>query len=158
MSKIQSKKQSRKLGRGISIPTFHARGMAVQRKNGEMVSPYYLAYEDLCDDWAALWEKKAVPSETPQVEVVDLPEVLCLSKGLLSDETYKRLERIKEAENNRAANGNGGESLSVNEVEQVLRTPGVIPPRREIDLIRRYYRNKAGRKGEFQAARIVFPK
>ena len=80
VKKIQSRKQSRKLGRfpmsniyriqpssrqsenaeriisggkttkaqvTISIPVFTVRGMVMKRPNGDVVTPYYFAYEDL---------------------------------------------------------------------------------------------------------------
>lgn len=87
VTKIQSRKQSRKLGRypmnliyriqpsskqcenaeficgngdmkkgsqilnGISVPMFSIKGMGMKRSNGELVTPYYFAYEDLLEDW-----------------------------------------------------------------------------------------------------------
>ena len=111
MKKIQSKKQSRKLGRyklqsviriqpssrqcdnaeivvtgggsiassdgkggkgsaraasalkGVSIPMFHAKGMSIQRGNGEIVVPYYFALEDLREDWDLMVEEARTQEE-----------------------------------------------------------------------------------------------
>jgi hypothetical protein len=42
---------------GVSIPMFSAKGLAIKRANGEVVTPFYFAYEDLRDDWVKLVEQ-----------------------------------------------------------------------------------------------------
>ena len=43
--------------KGVSIPMFHAKGMSIQRGNGEIVVPYYFALEDLREDWDLMVEE-----------------------------------------------------------------------------------------------------
>ena len=40
--------------KGVSIPMFNAKGMRMERSNGEIVTPYYFAYEDLLEDWTKM--------------------------------------------------------------------------------------------------------
>ena len=42
---------------GVSIPMFSAKGLAIKRANGEVVTPFYFAYEDLREDWSKLVEQ-----------------------------------------------------------------------------------------------------
>ena len=166
MYKIKSKKQSRKIGRyemgtiyriqpsslqcqhadellnnkdiksrdknskkGVenidTIPTFTAKGMLVERPTGEEVTPHYFAYEDLLRDWKQL----GIRGE-PEVSVVDLADVLCLS----------------EAQTEVNKNKSKGERKIV---------VGVVPPRGEIDLIKRYYRGWGSLRKDFQRSKII---
>jgi hypothetical protein len=43
--------------KGVSIPMFSAKGLAIKRSNGEVVTPFYFAYEDLREDWSKLVEQ-----------------------------------------------------------------------------------------------------
>ena len=36
---------------------FSAKGLAIKRSNGEVVTPFYFAYEDLREDWSKLVEQ-----------------------------------------------------------------------------------------------------
>ena len=36
---------------------FSAKGLAIKRANGEVVTPFYFAYEDLREDWSKLVEQ-----------------------------------------------------------------------------------------------------
>ena len=38
---------------------FSAKGLAIRRANGEVVTPFYFAYEDLREDWGKLLEQAA---------------------------------------------------------------------------------------------------
>jgi hypothetical protein len=113
----------------LTVPVFTAPGMAMIKSSGKVISPYYFAYEDLLDDWQELQQGRAegepaatrAPSGSPQVEVVDLSEVLV------------------------AANSDGGATSM---------TVGIVPPRREIELIKRYYRTKGNRR-EFERSKIM---
>eukprot|EP00595_Chromulina_sp_UTEXLB2642_P001147 CAMPEP_0196762148 /NCGR_PEP_ID=MMETSP1095-20130614/1518_1 /TAXON_ID=96789 ORGANISM="Chromulina nebulosa, Strain UTEXLB2642" /NCGR_SAMPLE_ID=MMETSP1095 /ASSEMBLY_ACC=CAM_ASM_000446 /LENGTH=316 /DNA_ID=CAMNT_0042112543 /DNA_START=385 /DNA_END=1335 /DNA_ORIENTATION=- len=198
VNKIQSRKQSRKLGRypmsliyriqpssrqcenaeiiagkgdtakgskalkGVSIPMFTAKGMAVKRPNGEIVTPYYFAYEDLLDDWEKIVDnnsnnedssakKAAVPSK-PQVLVKDFVEVMCLSQGI-NTQTLSVNEK-KAGLDTIVASTSSGAVLSSTDIEKALKSPAIMPPRREIITLRKYYRNDAGLKNEFQTAKI----
>ena len=99
--------------RDINIPMFTARGLAVRRANGEIVTPYYFAYEDLKEDWNKMLQEctknqqsqqqqqgravegkakkgskeiaMAMPPAVPKVLVKDFTEVMCLAKGITPD-------------------------------------------------------------------------
>lgn len=174
VNKIESRKQSRKLGRysmgivyriqpssrqcenaervagagdagkgrdklkGVSIPMFSAKGMSIKRSTGEMVTPYYFAYEDLLDDWGKVAiesESDKLPSK-PNVVVRDFVEVMCLSQGIHAESLSA-----------------DSSIMSVNEeIPDVLKTPAIVPPRREIATLKKFYRD---RSDEFQPARIM---
>jgi hypothetical protein len=178
VNQIQAKKQSRKMGRyeldmllriqpssrqcdnaeklvqgpkgkpeeaakkmeGVAIPMFTAKGLAIKRATGEVVTPFYFAYEDLKDDWAKMVANappKTVAAE-PKVEVVDFTQVMCASAGMTgsslrtidSTKTPSKLEEASESA-----------------------VPGIVPPRREIDMLKKYYRNQMGRN-EFARAKL----
>ena len=48
--------------KGVSIPMFSAKGLAIKRANGEVVTPFYFAYEDLREDWGKLVEQAEAAS------------------------------------------------------------------------------------------------
>lgn len=235
VKKIQSKKQSRKLGRykmasiiriqpssrqcenadkvggaggatkaaskrssatrGISIPMFTAKGLALRRANGEIVTPYYFALEDLKEDWEQLVEDSVSEEEEqaaraaegasaagagagagagkgkeksvvrlpvkPKVEVRDFVEVMCACQGVDAESLRAHL-----AGPSSPTGGAGGADDKATDVKKAtavaaakstkdLPVPGIVPPRREIEMIRRFYRNEAGEKNEFQEARII---
>jgi hypothetical protein len=203
VNKIQSRKQSRKLGRykmssiyriqpssrqcqnaeelagkgdaekgaealqGISIPMFSAKGLAIKRANGEVVTPYYFALEDLTEDWSKLLDQneesserqsskssKGLPSK-PKVEIRDFVEVMCLSQGLNSESLRDHLKGpAPQAVVVDEAPMGDAQILSSKQVKSASNTPGIVPPRREIEWIRRYYRNEGSVKNEFQQARM----
>lgn len=182
VNQIQSKKQSRKLGRypvsmvlriqpssrqyanaekvvgengaaklqQVSIPMFSAKGLLMKRPNGEVVTPYYFAYEDLIDDWEKMVGdgSSSSASPTPRVAVHDLTEVMCLAKGITADSiqaftsTNDRLTALK----------------SVDVEVEAVENAGIVPPRREIDMIRRYYRNEGMIRNEYNKAKYLGPK
>jgi hypothetical protein len=104
--------------KGVSIPMFSAKGLAIRRANGEVITPYYFALEDLQEDWEKLLEQqeeeeqarlaaaaaddadatssgsataaKKLPA-SPRVEIRDFVEVMCLSQGLSSDSLREHL-------------------------------------------------------------------
>ena len=64
--------------RGVSVPVFSARGLGMKRSSGEIITPYYFAYEDLKEDWAKLKARTdgfSAPTE-PKVSVRDLSGVM----------------------------------------------------------------------------------
>lgn len=67
---------------------FSAQGMAMKRSGtGEVLTPYYFAYEDLLEDWermAASSSSTVAPSE-PKVQVKDFTDVMCLCQGITQD-------------------------------------------------------------------------
>ena len=69
--------------KGISIPMFTAKGMTIKRAGGEIVTPYYFAYEDLIDDWLELKEtsEENMPVE-PAVVIRDFTDVMIASEGM----------------------------------------------------------------------------
>jgi len=156
---------------GLSIPMFTARGMLMERSSGELVAPYYFAYEDLLDDWAKIEitseGKGKKVAATPKVEVKDFVDVMCLSQGI-STESLKQIamkksgggdsgEREVKGKEEKGAADIDVEGFSKEQIAKALKNPAVIPPRREIDMVRSFYRNKAGIKNEFQTARIMGP-
>lgn len=61
---------------GVSIPMFTAPGMVIRRESGEVVTPYYFAYEDLKEDWVRIARSatSGTVSKEPKVEALS-----CLS-------------------------------------------------------------------------------
>ena len=49
--------------KGVTIPMFSAKGLAIKRSNGEVVTPFYFAYEDLREDWGKLIEQAEAAEE-----------------------------------------------------------------------------------------------
>jgi hypothetical protein len=71
-----------------TIPMFSAQGMVIQRANGETITPYYFALEDLQADWQKMVESRQdnnnnnnIPA-TPNVVVRDFTFVMCLANGI----------------------------------------------------------------------------
>lgn len=52
------------------------------------------------------------------------------------------------------ATNEGG--LSEKEITSAMATPGIMPPRREIDMIKRYYRQQQALRGEFSRAKLSY--
>ena len=125
----------------ISIPMFTAKGLVLSRSSGEKFTPFYFAYEDLRDDWGKLVKRsssKEIP-QTPKVIVRDFTEIMCLSEGIKRPEPFKKDSETVEKH-----------AEEVN----ILSNPGLIPPRREIDMCRRFYRNKSGYRDEFAESKL----
>jgi hypothetical protein len=121
--------------------------LGIRRATGEVITPYYFAYEDLKEDWskmqAAAPEGAAIAKAEPKVIVKDWTEVIVASAGM-TKESLKQYAVEKDAPR-------------VSEDRSILAEApiGIVPPRREIDMIKRYYRNQAGRKNEFGKAKIL---
>ncbi len=64
-----------------SIPMFAAEGVAVKRKSGEVITPYYFSYEDLLNDWEKLRESSPKLPASPKVVVKDFTDVMVLADG-----------------------------------------------------------------------------
>ena len=47
--------------------------------------------------------------------------------------------------------------MTAAEIKKALSSVGIVPPRREIEMIRKYYRNEAGMKNEFSKSKILKP-
>ena len=144
----------------VSIPMFAARGLVVRRGNGEAVTPYYFAYEDLKQDWDSLIAKGVSVPTNPPVEVCDFAEVMCLSKGITEDSVQvpsgeaALQEGAKDSDNN-AEQQATSRGMTTEQIRRALASVGVVPPRREIEMIRKYYRNEGGLKNEFSKAKIL---
>ena len=167
--KLLSTGKSNKAPTSMAIPVFTAKGMVMKRPNGEVVTPYYFAYEDLLEDWEELMKEKSTEkasavsdattkstSNAPKVIVKDLTEILTLSKGMTFDKLMppppsSPSPEVKAVNTNKKLES----GLTEKEAEQALLQPGIIPPRREIAMLKRYYRNQAGLKNEFQASKII---
>jgi len=126
--------------KGVSIPMFTAKGMGIKRANGEMVTPYYFAYEDLLEDWQKVIDQSDESSEKlpskPTIVVRDFVEVMCLSQGLNTESLALDPSLVPISE----------------EGVDVLKSPAVIPPRREIEMLKKFYRDQSN---EFQPAKIM---
>jgi len=168
--KLLSTGKSNKAPTSMAIPVFTAKGMVMKRPNGEVVTPYYFAYEDLLEDWEELMKEKSTEkanavsdattkstSNAPKVVVKDLTEILTLSKGMTFDKlvppppSSSPNPEVKAVSTNKKLES----GLTEKEAEQAILQPGIIPPRREIAMLKRYYRNQAGLKNEFQASKII---
>ena len=147
--------QGAKTLKGMAIPMFTTRGLAMQRGTGELLTPYYFAYEDMLEDWAKVVREaeagnRKLPA-TPSAVVKDFTEVMCLAQGITSESVSPRAEAAKPA-------GEKGAAAAEKETLRALKvveTVGVVPPRREIEMLRNFYRNKAGFPNEFSPARII---
>ena len=92
-----------------------------------------------------------VPSK-PTVEVRDFVEVMMGAQGVTADALRARI--AGDAASTETAAAAASTAAAPQQQQQVPRSVGVVPPRREIEYLRRYYRNEAGIKNEFQQARI----
>jgi len=119
----------------LTIPMFSAEGLMIRRANGEVVSPYYFALEDLNEDWEKTMGANR-PKE-PNVMVTDFAEVLTLSNGMSRELA--------------------GAALPASKLIDALKNVGVVPPRREIEMIRNFYRNKSFLKDEYSRAKFRQP-
>merc|ERR1711871_1354144 len=145
---------------GVSLPMFAARGLVVRRGNGEVVTPYYFAYEDLKQDWDSLVAKGVNIPSSPPVEVCDFTEVMCLSKGITEDSVQPSDGEGATAKDEGGAKSSPEEQatsrgMTGEQIRKALAAVGVVPPRREIEMIRKYYRNEGGLKNEFSKAKIL---
>lgn len=146
----------------LAIPMFSAQGMAMERRNGEIITPYYFAYEDLLEDWNTMAESNKedtsdnsspIPA-TPTVVVSDFTDIMCLSQGVTSELLEQSTDEAEETEEIDEEDSTG---LTQSQVKAAVKNPAVIPPRREIDMVKSYYRNKSGIKNEFSDSKIVSP-
>ena len=130
---------------------FTAKGLAIKRASGEVVTPFYFAFEDLKEDWAKM--RASAPANSvaaePKVTVVDFTQVMCASAGMTGSSL-----RAMDSTSSKA--GSAAEEAGVAAVfDKTSAVPGIVPPRREIDMLRRYYRNQAGiTKNEFAKAKL----
>jgi len=146
----------------VTIPMFHVKGMVIKRAGGELVSPYYFTLEDLKEDWAKLQSKRTdkLPVN-PKVEVVDFTDVMSLSQGIHTASvpgagSSRQLEMGSVQGKGKTVKQVSPEAAEARaKAMKVASNPGIVPPRREIDMLRRYYRNEAGIKNEYQQTRII---
>lgn len=64
---------------------------------------------------------------------------MCLSQGIHKES----LQTISSNENEYNNDMN---------IPKIIKNPSIIPPRREIQMIKRFYRNQHGIRGEYQSA------
>lgn len=137
---------------GVSIPMFCAEGMVLKRSGGEIFIPYYFCYEDLLDDWSKLKDSLQKSSMGPKVIVKDFREIMLLSQGISK-------QMLNGVNPNYISHHNSVDSklsLTRDQVERALTSSAVMPPRREIEMLRQYYRNTdAGPAKEFQKSRLI---
>ena len=53
--------------------------------------------------------------------------------------------------------GARAKGMTAAEIKKAVASVGIVPPRREIEMIRKYYRNEAGLKNEYSKAKILKP-
>ena len=138
----------------ISIPMFTAKGLVLERSSGELITPYYFAYEDLREDWIRMTKESAGKSklpESPSVIVKEFADVMCLSEGMVNPRATTASKR-SDASSPSSPTRTKGDRPKVVESIEILSNPGFIPPKREIDMIRRFYRNKSGYKDEYASS------
>lgn len=131
---LEASKARSNTGRIASVPVFHAKGMAVLEGSGKVISPYYFAYEDLVDDWQELETRPGTGAKVkdgPQAEIArprgePRVEVLDLGDVMCAARTD----------------------------DKSASTVGIVPPRREIEQVKRFYRRGANRR-EFEKAKIM---
>ena len=115
--KVATNKRLQQKLKSMSIPMFSAKGLAIKRSTGEIVTPFYFSYEDLKDDWAKL------SGQTPSklvVSVHDFSEVMLLAKGVSSHSYGETNAPINDANSDVVAS-----PLSANEVETALVSPAI---------------------------------
>eukprot|EP01033_Poteriospumella_lacustris_P005811 gene5811-4168_t len=124
----------------------------------------------------------AIPVQPPQVRVHDMKDVLCLAQGITPDAVQGQdlstaLSTVVNSDGTKAAGSQaptatataastaasassavatneGG--LSEKEITSAMATPGIMPPRREIDMVKRYYRQQQALRGEFSRAKLSY--
>ena len=83
------------------------------------------------------------------MEVTDFVDVMCGAQGLNPDTLRMHLAGPSAADSRNPSSSEGTTStgeITTNKATTKLaqRSVGIVPPRREIEMIRRYYRNEAG--------------
>ena len=105
---------------GVSIPMFSAKGLLLEKKNGELITPFYFAYEDLLDDWSRITSasSESKPSN-PDVKVTDFTDVMCLSQGISSESITTSVKTPK----------GGKEDGKIQKMKLIQTNPAIIPPK-----------------------------
>lgn len=128
------------------LPVFTLPGLAVKRASGEMITPYYLAYEDLLEDAKKLEAQGELKEKdrSGRLAVRNLPDVLCSAAGikLEDDKTSMFQQALSLLRWRKIGPLTGGDA-------------GIVPPRREIDWLRRNYRHKEGLRGEHSQVLVL---
>ena len=71
---------------GVSIPMFSAKGLAIKRANGEVVTPFYFAYEDLREDWGKLVEQSEAMEEVGEPRTKSAKKIAAKPKVSIRNE------------------------------------------------------------------------
>ena len=105
---------------GVSIPMFSAKGLLLEKKNGELITPFYFAYEDLLDDWNRVTSagSESKPSN-PDVKVTDFTDVMCLSQGITSESVTTSVKGSKSEK----------EDGKVQKIKSIQTNPAIMPPK-----------------------------
>lgn len=176
MNQIQAKKQSRKFGRypmdvihriqpsarqcdhaatlcntnthtkakyltKLSIPLFSIDGMVLRHGAAkEAITPYYFSLEDLQEDWQQTTTATTTANK-PDITVNDFAEVFCLSKGITRDHLQSEEEGME----------------GMIEQNHPLHNPGIVPPRREINMLKKFYRHQGFIPGEYSKTKFIPP-
>ena len=76
---------------------FSAKGLLIEKKNGEIITPFYFAYEDLLDDWSRIPSGTSASAKptNPDVTVTDFTDVMCLSQGITSENIQSTVKGVK---------------------------------------------------------------
>lgn len=98
---------------------FSAKGLAIKRSTGEVVTPFYFSYEDLKEDWAKLSSSQATSSAPSKLvaQVSDFTEVMLLSNGV----SKMSLENIDSS----AVVSSDSSTLSESQLQAALVNPAI---------------------------------
>jgi hypothetical protein len=143
----------------FAIPTFSAAGMLIKRRSGELITPYYFALEDLEDDWSRLISTSE-NGKQPKVKVHDFTEVMCLAQGIShqsinGNDFGSAIETLTKVTSAPKEGMPITSTLGAQDIKYALENPGFVPPRREIEMMKRLYRHQQGLPGEFSKAKLT---
>eukprot|EP01032_Pedospumella_encystans_P017524 gene17524-19965_t len=103
--------------KGVNIPLFKAQGFTMTRSNGEVITPYYFAYEDLLEDWESA-KRKLHASDSR-----DLSDTIPQSKTVAGTVLSLAASGVKNV-----FSTNGQPRVQVHELADVLcRIQGITP-------------------------------
>jgi len=97
---------------------FSAKGLLLEKKSGELITPFYFAYEDLLDDWSKVASGGAKPAN-PDVQVTDFTDVMCLSQGISKESVVASAKASK----------TGKEDVKEKRIKSIQTNPAIIPPK-----------------------------
>ncbi len=97
---------------------FSAKGLLLEKKNGELITPFYFAYEDLLDDWNRVMS--AVKPSNPDIKVTDFTDVMCLAQGINSESIVPDVKKEKK---------DVKKDSKIDKIKSIQTNPAIIPPK-----------------------------